>query len=208
MRRTKNEIKDQQQIKDILTEATIGRMATIGADGFPYITPVNYVYHRDKIYFHCAHKGEKMDNISQDNKVCFEIDIPLSYLEVAFNRMNNGCKVHQLYKCVIIRGRASVVEDVETKIDALNALVASHEGNRDFDAITPEESLAKACSVVEISIESISGKSDLLQERSKEYRRNIASDLATRGLPGDLEAVKAMGYELDGGPDRGWSVED
>jgi uncharacterized protein len=208
MRRAQSEIKDQQQIKDIITEATIGRMATIGADGFPYITPVNFVYHQDKIYFHCAHKGEKIDNIRRDNKVCFEIDIPLSYLEVAFNRMNNGCKVHQLYKCVIIRGRACVVGDLETKIDALNALVASHEGNRNFYTITPEDPLAKACSVVEISIESISGKSDLLQERSREVQRNTASDLANRGLPGDLDAVKAMGYELDGSPDIGWSVKD
>lgn len=208
MRRVQSEIKDQQQIKDILTEATIGRMATIGSDGFPYITPVNFVYHKDKIYFHRAHKGEKMDNISRDNKVCFEIDIPLSYLEVAFNRMNNGCKVHQLYKCVTIRGRASVVDDVETKIDALNALVAIHEGNRNFDTITPEKPLAKACSVVEISIESISGKSDLLQERSRQDQLNLASKLATRGLPGDLEAVKAMGYELDGGPEIGWSIKN
>lgn len=208
MRRAKNEIKDKQQIKDILTEATIGRMATIGADGFPYITPVNFVYHQDKIYFHCAHKGEKIDNINRDNKVCFEVDIPLSYLEVAFNRLNNGCKVHQLYKCVIIRGWAIVVDNIETKIDSLNALVASHEGNRNFDTITSEEPLAKACSVVEISIESISGKSDLLQERSSKYQRNIGSDLANRGLPGDLEAVKAMGYELEGGQDIGWTIKD
>jgi len=208
MRRLKSEIRNQQKIKDILTEATIGRMATISADGFPYITPVNFVYHQDKIYFHCAHKGEKLDNISRDNKVCFEVDIPLSYLEVAFNRMNNGCKVHQLYKCVIIRGRACVVDDIELKIDALNALVASHEGNWNFNTITAEEPLAKACSVVEISIESISGKSDLLKERSNEYRRDVASDLARRGLPGDLEAVKTMGYELVCDSDKGWRLKD
>jgi uncharacterized protein len=208
MRRAQSEIKDQQQIKDILSKETIGRMATIGADGFPYITPVNYVYHNDKIYFHCAHKGEKMDNICRDNKVCFEIDIPLAYMEVAFNRMNSGCKVHQLYKCVIIRGRARVVDNVKTKIDALNALVASHEGNRNFSPITPEEKLAKACSVVEISPESISCKADLIQNAPQEDRRNIAANLADRGLPGDLEAVKAMGFELAGGPGEGWSLKD
>jgi uncharacterized protein len=195
MRRAQSEITDQQQIEDILTEVTIGRMATIGADGFPYITPVNFVYHNDKIYFHCAHEGEKMDNINRDNKVCFEVDIPLAYMEVAFNRMNKACKVHQLYKCVIIRGRAHVVDDVGVKSDALNALVASHEGNRNFDPVTPEDPMAKACSVVEITPESISGKADLVQKAPEEDRRNIAADLAARGMPGDLEAVKAMGFE-------------
>ncbi len=38
------------------------------------------------------------------NRDTFTAFLHLSYLEVAFNRMNNGCKVHQLYKCVIIRG--------------------------------------------------------------------------------------------------------
>jgi nitroimidazol reductase NimA-like FMN-containing flavoprotein (pyridoxamine 5'-phosphate oxidase superfamily) len=208
MRRTQSEIKDQQQIKNILTKATIGRMATIGDNGFPYITPVNFVYHNDKIYFHCAHEGEKLDNINRNNKVCFEVDIPLAYMEVAFNRMNKACKVHQLYKCVIIRGRAKVVDDTETKIDALNALVASHEGNRNFDPVTPEDPMAKACSVVEITPESISGKADLIQKAPEEDRRKIATDLAARGQPGDLEAVKAMGFELAGGPDEGWSLKD
>lgn len=207
MRRAQSEIKDQQQIKNILTEATIGRMATIGADGFPYITPVNFVYLSDRIYFHCAHKGEKMDNINRDKKVCFEVDIPLAYMEVAFNRMNKACKVHQLYKCVIIRGRANVVDDVEVKIDALNALVASHEGNSDFDPVSPEDPMFKACSVVEITPESISGKADLFQKGTEEDRRNIAADLAARGLPGDLQAVKAMGFELAGEPDEGWSLK-
>ena len=208
MRRAHCEIKDQQQIIDILEEAIIGRMATIGADGFPYITPVNYVFHNDKIYFHCAHKGEKIDNIIRDDKVCFEVDTPMSYLEVAFNRQNKACAVHELYKCVIIRGRAKVVTDVETKIDALNALVASHEGNRDFIAITPEEPMVKACAVVEIIPESMTGKADLAQNKSDEDQRTIAADLAVRGLPGDLEAVKAMGFELAGGPEEGWRLKD
>lgn len=197
MRRAQSEIKNHRQIKDILTEVKIGRMATIGVDGFPYITPVNFVYHKDKIYFHCAHKGEKMDNINRDKKVCFEVDIPLAYMEVAFNRMNKACKVHQLYKCVIIRGRANVVDDIGVKIDALNALVASHEGNRNFDPVTPEDPMSKACSVVEITPESISGKADLIQKAPEEDRRNHAADLAARGMSGDIEAVKSMGFDPD-----------
>jgi uncharacterized protein len=207
MRRAQSEIKNPQQIKDILTEAVIGRMATIGVDGYPYITPVNYVFHNEKIYFHCANKGEKMDNILRDDKVCFEVDVPLAYMEVAFNRINKACKVHQLYKCVIIRGRARVVDDREIKVDALEALVVGHEGNRDFNPIPPDEPLVDACSVVEITPESISGKADLIQKASEEDRRKTAADLASRGLPGDLEAVKAMGFELSGGPKEGWHIK-
>ena len=81
MRRKHSEITDPLAIEDILRTATIGRMATVGRDGYPYITPVNFVYHGGDIYFHCAPEGEKLDNIARDSRVCFEVDIPLSYLD-------------------------------------------------------------------------------------------------------------------------------
>lgn len=208
MRRAHSEITDQQQIIGILEQARVGRLATLGADGFPYITPVNYVFHQGKVYFHCAHKGEKMDNLLRDDKVCFEVDVPLAYLEVAFNGQNKACAVHELYKCVIIRGRAKVVDDPEIKVDALNALVASHEGNRSFDPITADDPMLKACAAVEITPESMTCKADLIQNKSEEDRRKTAADLAGRGLPGDLEAVKAMGFELEGSHHEGWRLKD
>ena len=76
MRRRHSEITDPLEINRILSAATIGRMATLGADGYPYITPVNYVYTNACIYFHCALKGEKLDNIAREDRVCFEVDIP------------------------------------------------------------------------------------------------------------------------------------
>lgn len=48
MRRKHCEIKDLQDIERILSSTTVGRLATHGADGYPYITPVNFVYHEGK----------------------------------------------------------------------------------------------------------------------------------------------------------------
>ena len=125
MRRRQSEITDPQEISRILSAATIGRLATLGADGYPYITPVNYVYTNSCIYFHCALRGEKLDNIARDDRVCFEVDIPLAYLDLGFNPDGGACSLHQFYHCVIIRGRARVVPDGDLKPTALNALVAA-----------------------------------------------------------------------------------
>ncbi len=43
MRRRQCEVTDPGEIRRILSAATIGRLATLGADGYPYVTPVNYV---------------------------------------------------------------------------------------------------------------------------------------------------------------------
>jgi len=102
------EVTDREEMKRILASSNIGRLATGGADGYPYITPVNFVFFKEFVYFHSSPKGEKMDNIGRDPRVCFEVDIPLAYLEVNFNPKKNPCLTSQLYHCVIIRGKARV----------------------------------------------------------------------------------------------------
>ena len=207
MRRKHCEIKDPKEMIQILASTNIGRLATIDSEGYPYITPVNFVFYEDCVYFHCAPEGEKLDNLTRAPRVCFEVDIPLAYLEVDFNPDRDPCRTHQFYHSVIIRGSARVVPDGELKTNVLNALVAKHEGNRDFPAVTSDSTGYKTCCVVEIRPERTTAKSDLAQNKPQQaYRRFIAEHLVERGLPGDLEAVRAMGYELERSERGGWLI--
>ena len=45
MRRKYYEVTDPEKINEILSSVNIGRLVTNGADGYPYITPVNFVYY-------------------------------------------------------------------------------------------------------------------------------------------------------------------
>jgi nitroimidazol reductase NimA-like FMN-containing flavoprotein (pyridoxamine 5'-phosphate oxidase superfamily) len=194
MRRKHSEVTDPKEIARIFSLTNIGRMATIGRDGYPYITPVNFVSLDDNIYFHCALKGEKLDNLKQDPRVCFEVDVPLSYIDRDLDPTRPTCHLHQYYHCVIIRGKAVVVEDPKLKVAALNALVAKHEGNDDFELVNENMPLCKACHVIEIKPESVSAKSDFSQNQPEENRRAIAEYLFKRNQPGDREAVDSMGF--------------
>ncbi len=191
MKRAQCEITDRAIIDQILGRATIGRLATIGADGYPYITPVNYVYSNNTIYFHCARTGEKLDNIRRDARVCFTVDIPLAYLDLDYyGDAPEPCMVHQFYHCVIIRGLADIVSDSGEKVRALNALVAAHEpAGRRIPAISVETKAVGLCAVVAVRIESISGKSDLAQKKDQPTRDRLASYLQGRGRPGDEEVA-------------------
>jgi hypothetical protein len=207
MRRKHNEIKDPKEIVRILTSTNIGRMANTDAEGYPYIIPLNFVFYEGCVYFHCAPQGEKLDNLGRDPRVCFEVDLPLSYLEVSFNPDRNPCRTHQLYHSVIIRGLARAVPDGELKTSVLNALVAKHEGNQNFPAVTSDSTGYKACCVVEIKPQRISGKSDLVQNKTHLEKAIIAQHLVERCLPGDLDAVRAMEYELEGNEREGWRIK-
>ena len=196
MRRNHSEVTDPQEIQRILSLTNIGRMATNGQDGYPYIIPVNFVNLDGNIYFHCAPRGEKLDNLIRDPKVCFEVDVPLSYIDIGLDPSRPICQLHQFYHCVIIRGTASVVKDSTLKVAALNALVAKHEKTEDFQKVTKDMSGFKACEVIEIKPDSISAKSDLIQNKSEEDRRTIAEYLYKRNHPGDRQTVADMGFEF------------
>jgi hypothetical protein len=150
MRRKHCKITDPQDIERILSSTTVGRLATNGEDGYPYITPVNFVYHEGNIYFHSASKGVKLDNLVRDPKVCFEVDIPLAYLDKGFDPARRICHLYKYYHSVIIRGKASVVPDGPLKVAALNALVTKHERGAGHELVNDEMPGYKACKVVEI----------------------------------------------------------
>lgn len=196
MRRKHSEVTDQKEIIHILSLTNIGRLATTGQDGYPYITPVNFISQGGNIYFHCAPTGEKLDNIARDPRVCFEADVPLSYLNIDAYPNRPICQLHQFYHCVIIRGTASIVEDSAKKVALLNNLIAKHENTEDFEQVTNDMPGFKNCKVIEIIPVSITAKSDLGQNIPEDIRTAIAKYFANRNRSNDAETVKAMGYDF------------
>ena len=155
MRRSKKEIRDPETIDALLRTAQVGRLGTIGPDEYPMIKPLNFVYKGGKIYFHTALAGEKIEDIRRDGRVVFELDLPIAYVKGD----NNPCSARYLYRSVIVKGRAALVEDRIERVRALKGLMEKYQpegGYGDF----PEEKLA-VTGVVRIDIEETTGKEDL-----------------------------------------------
>lgn len=192
MRRKQCEMTEQDHIDTILGGSTIGRLATSGEDGYPYITPVNFVWYRGAVYFHCAPAGEKLDNIQRSPKVCFEVDVPLAYLGSACSGDDKPCKLTQLYHCVVIRGKASVVDDAEEMAEILNALSRSHEPETVFTPVTADMPVLSMCVVVCIRPDHISAKSNLLQGKKEDHIDKVCSFLLEQGSHRDRQTVEAI----------------
>lgn len=165
MRKYNKRITDFNVINDILDTSHVGRLGTVGIDGWPMVKPLNFAWYEGRIYFHCALEGEKLEDIRRDERVCFEVDLPIAYVK---GTAENPCRAEYLYRSVILRGRARLVESPSEKVLALNALMKKYqpEGEwRDY----PEEKL-DITGIVRIDIEDMSGKEDLgkgeLRERA------------------------------------------
>ena len=70
MRRKKQAL-PPEECAEILRRGTSGVLAVLGDGGYPYAVPLSYVYDGEKIFFHCAKSGHKLDAIRQNSKVSF-----------------------------------------------------------------------------------------------------------------------------------------
>ena len=64
--RRKKQVLTKEECVQILQEGTSGVLAVDGDDGYPYAVPLSYVLSGDKIYFHCAKSGHKLDALSRN----------------------------------------------------------------------------------------------------------------------------------------------
>lgn len=99
MRRKDREI-SLEGTKKLLEQGIDGVLGTISEHGYPYTVPVNYVYLNEKIYFHCATTGEKLDNIKRNPKVSFTVITRNKILEEIFSTD---------FQSVIVFGKAQLI---------------------------------------------------------------------------------------------------
>jgi len=148
MRLFKKEISRNDAIK-IIEAAEHGTLAVLGADDYPYAVPLNYVYYKDCIYFHCALNGHKIDSIKGNNKVSFSIVGKSKVIPEKFTTE---------YESVTIFGKAHIITDKDAKQDALIALINKY--SKDFfeDGLKEIDQFIIRTCIVKIEIEHLTGK--------------------------------------------------
>ena len=156
MRKSKKEIKDRAVIAGLLNTCHVGRLGTNSRNGYPMIKPLNFAYINDRIYFHTAKEGEKIEDIKKDSRVCFEVDLPVRYVR---GTADNPCKAAYRYRSVIILGRAHIVEDHDERILGLSALMKKYQPEGGYGDFLKEK--LDITGVVRIDIEEMVGKEDL-----------------------------------------------
>jgi nitroimidazol reductase NimA-like FMN-containing flavoprotein (pyridoxamine 5'-phosphate oxidase superfamily) len=148
-------MKNKETILAILEQAQVGRMATVNRKGFPVIKPVNFLYLDGKIYIHSSTKGEKIKDIQRGSPVCFEVDEPIAYVIAS----KVACQANYYYRSIIVKGKASFVEDQDIKMKILERMMEKYQPEGGYGEI-PTEILEKTA-IIEISVEEITGKENL-----------------------------------------------
>lgn len=141
-----------EEMEALLDRARSGVLSTIGEDGFPYGTPINFVRMDGRIFFHGRKVGEKVSNLKRDPRCCLTV-----LDEHGFERCGDGaCDTTTLYESVIIRGKVAVIDDVELKTRILRATVDKLTPERRTDEIDARK--VPPTGIFEIVVESMTGK--------------------------------------------------
>lgn len=72
MRRTARAISESETFR-ILEEGEYGVLSTISKNDRPYGIPLNYCFINNKVYFHSAPVGDKINNIKHNSFVSFTV---------------------------------------------------------------------------------------------------------------------------------------
>ncbi len=145
MRRKSFERKDPEFISYVLNKADEIYIAFSTEDA-PYIVPINFVYLDEKIYFHCALQGRKLECIKKNPKVGFSTAVDINII---------ADDATTLFNSVIGTGSALLVEDDAEKAHALDAIAKRYKAGCELP--TPPKSVMKTA-IVRIDIESVCGK--------------------------------------------------
>ena len=154
IRKKKNEI-STDAAKALLRSSRRGVLAVNGDDGYPYAIPINYLYdeENEKIIFHGAKAGHKVDALKKNDKICFT---------VFGNEMVKEEAWAPFLQSVVVFGRCHLVESQEDAIALVKKFAAKYYPN--MDMVNEEAaSSGRAVQMFEIQIEHLSGKE--VQER-------------------------------------------
>lgn len=162
MRRKKQAL-SPEEIELVLHQGTSGVLALSGDDDYPYAVPISYVYESEKLYFHCAKSGHKLDAIQRNAKASFCV---IDQDQVMAEEYTS------YFRSVIAFGKIHIIEDEDKKRMAIEKLAVKY-APQDL-AVRRQKEIErdwKALCMLEMTIEHITGKEAIELIKRKQVKK-------------------------------------
>ena len=148
--------------REVLSRGTSGVLALLGDGGWPYAVPLSYAFDGEKLYFHCAREGHKLDAIRREARASFcVVDrdevVPEEYTTY--------------FRSVIAFGTIRELEDDSEKRAAIEKLARKYTPNdtpEGMDAAIRRD-WAPLC-MLEMTIDHMTGKEAIELVKAKEAK--------------------------------------
>lgn len=153
MRRKDREITDLNEIYSIMKKCDSCSVAFFDNE-FPYIVPLNFGLEFNNnqftLYFHSANAGTKLELLSQNSHVAFEMSCSHKLL-----LGETACASTMEYESVCGNGIMTLLSENDDKRQALTHLMSQYQNKSSFEF---DENELKAVAVMKLEVKHISGK--------------------------------------------------
>lgn len=149
MRRRDKEIKDPQDIEQIIARSQVCHLA-LSDGGRPYIVPLCFGKRDDTLFFHSAAEGAKIDILKRNPEVCFQFETDVQVIKSA-----QPCRWGMKYQSVIGHGRARFLTDAREKRSAFDVIMRHYGAAGPFDY---QAQLMEGIVVIAVDIVRLTGK--------------------------------------------------
>jgi uncharacterized protein len=196
MRRKEFSISENKEIAEFLAEMSFGYLGTMGEDGWPHVIPLNFVYYGESIYFHGSKKGQKVRDLMNNPRVTFSAAKEYAVIPSYFSDPKLACPATAFFKSVIVKGIASLVDDLEEKVNVFTAFMKKLQpegGFMPFNLNEPDYVRnLNGVLLVKITVEEIAAKFKFGQNLSEERFSHIVDGLEKRQQKLDGETIELM----------------
>lgn len=160
--RKKDKQLSEEEMLYVLNTAPYGVLSTISEDGTPYGVPIGFVYKDDKIYFHSAVVGHKLDNIKANNQVSFCVVTDVEAIPDKFTTK---------FKSVIIFGTVEEING-DKKVEVFDLFLEKFSSNFMESGIEYINKAGRSAWVFQININRITAKGKSWYGLLKDIDRN------------------------------------
>lgn len=196
MRRKEFAIENEQEVTEFLREMSFGFLGSVGEDGWSRVTPLNFVYDGQNVYFHGSLAGEKMKHLARDPRVSFTVAKEYAIIPSYFTDPHLACPASAFFKSVMIRGYAERVEDPVEKAAALSLFMEKLQPEGGYDPIKADDpqytGQLKAVALVKIVPEELNAKFKFGQNMNEAKFTKVVAGLEERDAELDPETVELM----------------
>ncbi|WP_309121952.1 pyridoxamine 5'-phosphate oxidase family protein [Paenibacillus sp.] len=196
MRRSTFHMKEEEEIEAFLREMTFGFLGTHGDDGYPHMTPINFVYEGGAFYMHGSRVGQKMRNLKANERVTFAVAKEFALIPSYWTDPEMACPATAFFKSVFVRGSAVVVEDPEEKAAAFEAFMRKLQPEGGYEPITPQHPQyakeLKAVGMIKIVVDDMTAKFKFGQNWPEARTDHVSHELEQRGRPLDADTAELM----------------
>lgn len=152
MTRREFEVTNIEEILSILNKGKIIHLG-LSDDNIPYVVPMNYgyTYENNKLTFflHGAKSGYKYDVIRKNPNISFSIETDVKAFDGKV-----ACQYGTSYASVFGRGKATIIDDVTEKENALSLFMKT-QTNKDFEF---NEKLVSIVNIIRLDIDEFTAK--------------------------------------------------